>query len=321
MNYCTLFDSYYIAKGLVLYESLMKQSSDATLYVMAFDDNCYKTLEDLRLPNLHVKNVRIIEDDNLLKIKSERNIAEYCWTCGPVVIDYFIKKYNLGSIIYLDSDLYFIGSPQVAYNEVTGSSVAITEQGISESSAKLLGRYCVQYMYFKNDSDGMAALHWWRDSCIEWCYQRIEENRYGDQKYLDQFPIKFNNVHIVKNYGVGIAPWNMYRYKYNKETNHLTYKGRQYPAVFFHMHGLRFEIEEQTLLVYTEDYLSKKVKHDYFEDYIKLIIFVQNNYLKKNIREYKIEGGTWVSRIIFLIKDPFRSNSVLRKLHSLIIKK
>lgn len=320
MNYCTLFDSYYLAKGLALYESLIKQSPDAILYVMAFDDNCFNILDSLNLHNLVVENVKVIENDKLLRIKQERTKAEYCWTCGPIVIDYFIDKHKLDGIIYLDSDLFFIGNPQIAYAEVASSSIAITEQGISDSSAKLLGRYCVQYLYFKNDSDGMAALHWWRDACLDWCYQRIEENRYGDQKYLDQFPVKFNNVHVVKNYGVGIAPWNMYRYDYDKESNTISYKGKEYPAVFFHMHGLRFEIEGHSLNVYTDDYLSKTMTDNFFIDYLNLIVSVQNQYLNKDVNQFNINSGSWLSRVLFLIKDPIRSNKALRKMMTLIKK-
>lgn len=35
MNFCTLFDSYYLDKGLALYSSLEKVSEDFTLYVFA----------------------------------------------------------------------------------------------------------------------------------------------------------------------------------------------------------------------------------------------------------------------------------------------
>lgn len=42
MNFCTLFDSYYIHKGIALYLSLERVCDDFKLYVMAFDEPSYK---------------------------------------------------------------------------------------------------------------------------------------------------------------------------------------------------------------------------------------------------------------------------------------
>lgn len=315
MVYCTLFDSNYILKGLAMYKSLMARSSDSLLYVMAFDDGCYKKLIDLNLPNLVVDNINSIEDDTFIRLKNERSRAEYCWTCGPSVIYFFLVKYSLQEIIYLDSDLFFLGNPQIVLDEIAGCSVAITEQGISERSASLLGRYCVQYLYFKNDTNGIAALEWWRDSCIKWCYARVEDGKFGDQKYLDQFPTKFNNVYVVKNLGVGIAPWNMFRYKFNKEALTICYKNISYPAVFFHMHGLGFFIENNVLIVKVDSYLPESVRKAYFIDYAEIVKETASEYLGYSIVDYKIVGKSWFNRAGFVIKERFRTNKCLRFLY------
>ena len=49
MNFCTLFDSYYMHKGLALYRSLLKNCLDFHLYIMAFDFPCYEKLKNLGL--------------------------------------------------------------------------------------------------------------------------------------------------------------------------------------------------------------------------------------------------------------------------------
>ena len=83
--YCTLFDSNYLDKGLVLYDSMCEQLGDFRLYVFAFDDRCYDLLKKENLRNMIVVSLQEFETEELLKVKKERTAAEYCWTCSPSV--------------------------------------------------------------------------------------------------------------------------------------------------------------------------------------------------------------------------------------------
>ena len=46
LNFCTLFDSYYLDKGLALYHSLCKATDDFDLYVFCFDEKSYEILTE-----------------------------------------------------------------------------------------------------------------------------------------------------------------------------------------------------------------------------------------------------------------------------------
>jgi len=82
----------------------------------------------------------------------------------------------------------------------------------------------------------MKALNWWRDACNEWCYARHENGKFGDQKYLDDWTTRFEGVHVLKNLGGGVAPWNVQQYNLTDGNFNL---------IFYHFHGYRiFENEK-----------------------------------------------------------------------------
>lgn len=311
MNFCTYFDSYYMLKGLGLYESLCRVTTDFHLFVMAFDKECYERLKSLSLEHMTVELLSDIETPELLAVKPSRSRGEYCWTCGPSSIYHFLTKYNLESITYLDSDLMFMSDPKIVFDEVGDASVAITEQGISEKSAATYGKYCVQYMTFRNDEDGLGALAWWRDSCIEWCFQKLEATRYADQKYLDEFPKRWKNVHVIENLGVGIAPWNMHRYDYKEQS--FTYQGKEHPFVFFHFHGVKTEIIEKTIHISSLHHeLNKALIEKFYQPYADLLKEVLNKYLGYNLDNAIVHDMPFMKKINYRIRSHVRGNSLVR---------
>ena len=93
---CTLYNSLYLDKGLVLYDSLCECAKDFKLYVLCMDDKCYEVLTDLHQEH-HIP-IRLSDfergDDSLLKAKANRPAGEYCWTCSSSFIRYILNKYN-----------------------------------------------------------------------------------------------------------------------------------------------------------------------------------------------------------------------------------
>lgn len=319
MNFCTLFDSYYILKGISLYLSLENVSDDFHLYVMAFDKKCYDKLCSFGFKHMTVELLDDFETPELLEVKPTRSKGEYCWTAGPSVIHHFLKEYKLDSICYLDADLYFLGNPKIAYEEISNCSVAITEQGISEKNAQTYGKYCVQFMYFKNDEEGLKTLEWWRDKCLEWCYLKLEDGKYGDQKYLDQFPSICNNLHVMKNLGVGIAPWNMHRYTYSD--NCLTYKEDKHLLVFYHMHGIKIELLDKSITLRSDETSISKAEEDtFFKPYASLLQQVLRQYFNKDYPVISIKGMSKGKRIEYFMRSLFRNNRFVRWIYYDIIK-
>lgn len=237
--FCTLFDSNYLVRGLSLYKSLLDTKDDFELYVFAFDEAAYQMLIKLALPKMKVISLDEFEDERLLKIKQTRTRGEYCWTCSCFSILHMLKHYDVSEVTYIDSDIFFFASPNLLLDEFhkSGMDVLITEHRYTDEydQTATSGKYCVQFMTFKNNANGLKVLNWWCDRCEEWCYARAEDGKFGDQKYLDDWTERFDGVHVLRHLGGGVAPWNIQQYKVTSGpcVNDI-------PVVFYHFHALRW---------------------------------------------------------------------------------
>ena len=241
-HFCTLFDSNYLPRGLALYQSLIETSDEFVLYVVCFDDLAFEILSKLNLKRLKPISLEQFENEALLKVKAGRTAGEYCWTCTPHVIRYVIDHYQPEQVTYLDADLYFYDKPSTLLNELkqANGSILITEHRYTPryDYSKLCGIYCVQFMTFNADERGLTALQWWQDRCLEWCFNRHEDGKFGDQKYLDDWLTRFQGVHVLQHLGGGVAPWNVQQYDVKNIDDHPYVNDS--PIVFYHFQEYKY---------------------------------------------------------------------------------
>jgi hypothetical protein len=244
-HFCTYFDHGYLTRGLALYESLRRYCKRPfILWILCFDDETYANLSRLQLPGIRLISQQMFEEDDerLVQVKSERSRVEYYWTCTPSLPLYVLKHNPEVEIItYLDADLYFFNDPQPIYDEFADGSVLIIGHRYAPEHAHYAatsGIYNVGMMAFRRDGNGMDCLNWWRERCLEWCYARFEDGKFGDQKYLDDWPEQFAGVVELKHPGAGLAPWNLANYKFSYKREDIRVEGK--PLVFFHFHRFKF---------------------------------------------------------------------------------
>jgi len=278
MNFCTLFNTAYLSRGLVLYQSLRKHAPDSHLYVFAFDDQVLDYFRKENLPGLTVISLLEFEDPELLRIKSSRSAAEYCWTCTPSTVLYCIRNYHLDQCTYVDADLCFYDNPALLMKEMGADSVQITEHRYTKAydQSAASGKYCVQFVTFRNDTVGMNILLSWRAACIDWCYARVEEGKFGDQKYLDYWNERYGHVNELQHLGGGLAPWNIQQYRFKSDGNVITgtelVSGKAFQAVFYHFHDLKFYADDKVALTALLYEVNEEVKHVFYEPYLTALL-------------------------------------------------
>lgn len=236
--FCTLFDSHYFVKGVVMMRTLCEHYAPARIYVLCMDSECQQMLEKLALPKVTCIALADIESTELLQLKESRNRAEYCWTMSSYFLSWVMNHYpEIESLTYLDADLMFYSSVQPLFDEMGDASIGIIEHRFTPrlKSLEKYGHFCVEWVTIRRDQEGLACLIRWRDQCLEWCFDRLEEGRMGDQKYLDEWPKLYSKVHILQHLGAGLAPWNYpaYTFKTNDQGAILVNGS---PLVFYHFH-------------------------------------------------------------------------------------
>ena len=230
-HFVTIFDKLFIPQGLALLQSMQRHISDFTLWVICMDEKTRDVLHAYNVPNLKLLEIKELETDELSRVKKQRSRGEYCWTLTPLAPKFvFEADPEIRRVTYIDSDLWFLADPSPVFKELEDAEkeVLITDHNYSPEYAYLnkFGKFCVQFMVFNRESSE-EVRKWWEDRCMEWCYGRLEDGKFGDQKYLDEFEKLFpDDVHVLQNKNLALAPWNATILDYSQ-------------SVFFHFHGVR----------------------------------------------------------------------------------
>ncbi|MCJ7766983.1 glycosyl transferase [Candidatus Bathyarchaeota archaeon] len=242
LYFCTCSDSGYLAKGVCLYRSLVRHAAPFRLWVLCFDDVTYGALRKLALPEIIPISLSDFEhgDEQLLQAKGNRSRVEYYFTCKPTLPLYILRNWpEVDVITYADSDLEFFSDPSPIYRAFSKGSLLVVPHRFPDrlSHLTVFGTYNAGFLSFRRDETAMRALHWWRESCLEWCYDRVEDGRFADQKYLDEFPHRFKGVVSLQHKGANLAPWNLTNYSLRLVDGKVTVDSEQ--LIFFHFQGLR----------------------------------------------------------------------------------
>lgn len=245
-HFCTYFDSNYLMYGYTLFRSLKRTGIDFTLYVCCLDEPVYDHL--LVLNHEEIIPIRLADiefwDPAFAACKENRTRVEYYFTLSPVLPLYILAHYSgIDILAYLDSDLYFFSSPEKLYQVLGGKSLLIVKHDYYPAPhfyecVKISGKYNMAFQLYRNDAVGVACLRHWRQECLDWCHDYFEDGKFADQKYLEEWPEKFDAVVCPTDIGAGLAPWNCGMHQFDFAGADVpTVDG--VPLIYYHYQGTK----------------------------------------------------------------------------------
>ena len=276
--------------GLNLHASLVQHTKNFELWILCIDDLVEQQLKLINLPYVKLISIAEIETEKLLEVKKERSRGEYCWTLTPFIFSaIFERQPEIKRLTYLDADLFFFRDPKILLDEFTESDrdVLVTEHAFAPKyeQSHIAGKFCVQFLTFKNTSPAYEVLTWWQKKCLKWCFGRLEDGKFGDQKYLDVWPEIFpGKIWILQQKENTMAPWNV-KYFYRN-------LGEDHKPVFFHFHGFRI-IEKNKFLLYIIYQIGHKgliLYQAYLEQMKKTFQIMDHHNLSIPILPFKLQS-------------------------------
>lgn len=240
-HFCTYFDRNYLTRAVALHQSLVRHSPEFTLWALCLDDEAYAAVSALNMDTFRPVRLSDVEqaDPALLGAKQNRSTVEYYFTLSPALPLYLLDTVTeIDSITYLDSDLLFYSNPQQIFDELGTGSVAIVAHRYPAELRHLsiYGTYNVAWITFRNDSSGREVLGRWRRQCLDWCHDHVEDGKFADQGYLDEWP-GLPGVRVIENVGADLAPWNFMQYHIDFRALPPTVDG--VPLIFYHFQGFK----------------------------------------------------------------------------------
>jgi hypothetical protein len=264
--FCTYFDHNYLSRAILTIRSLRRFEPNTPIYVLVLSELCEAILRELALPNVEIIPLAVLEKAylELASVKPTRTMIEYYFTLSPFLPHFLFSHTTSDRITYIDSDLYFFTSPRPVLNDLGEASVAITPHRFSFDfrNHQIFGRFNVAWLTYRRCAEGLECLNTYKADCTAWCYDRVENDRFGDQKYLDAWPGRYPSLKIIEHKGFNLANWNMHNYMIRFKNGVVMVDND--PLVFFHFSATQMRPDGTAeLLVEHRGGRSKSVLFDY----------------------------------------------------------
>lgn len=267
----------YLPKAKVLGDSL-KKHHPKTIFAVCLTERTVP-------PEAHHENIDLVVPVTQLPIEDlEGFIFKYTQTeASTAVKGYFFQELwrrypNEDVFIFLDPDILILNpfdrleeilrahdivliphltEPENSYEAIADNEIAALKHGV----------FNLGFLGLRRTAHADRFLAWWTKRLHDFCFVDIPHGLFTDQRWVDLAPCFFP-VHIFKDPGYDVAPWNLSRRRIVRKDDG-TYEVNAHPLVFVHFSGWDSGANKDMFLKYNRG--TDDPMHQLQELYVKLL--------------------------------------------------
>ena len=232
--FCTISTKSHLFKAKTLLESIAK-FSNADLFCLITDNDRYPLEEE---DTINWSDLSELDSPFSEAIIKKYKGDKLRWACKPLYLTHLLQQ-GYDAVLYGDNDICFFNSPDFLFQKLAISAVLLTPHFYpadpTEHQSQLEANFKIGLFnagFIGVNKEAHKALEWWAGCCAYNVKQAFHRGLNDDQKYLDLFPILFDDVHILKHRGCNVGAWSLKTSEVKKNDNYVTLNHD--PLIFMH---------------------------------------------------------------------------------------
>ncbi len=246
MLFFTICANNYLARALVLGDSLKRNDPAADFYIVLADKAAPSVdYSSLGHPILFIEQI----ENKAGHLWSRYNTVELSTSIKPRAFQYFFAEKQADPVVFLDPDIAVYAKLDEVYRQLEQSDILLTPHilqpipydGLTpwETPFHRVGIFNLGFLAVKRTENTGRFLQWWKERTYEFGYNRQQEGLFTDQIFINHVPVFFEKVSILKHPGYNMAPWNLQERRLTRQDDGYLVNGT-YPLVFFHFSTFDF---------------------------------------------------------------------------------
>lgn len=257
----TLCSNNYLGQAKALGDSLLLHNPDMK-FVVGLVDRINPAIDYSFLDSFEVIQVEDIRINDFKEMCNRYDIVELNTAVKPFYFLYLIEKFKPECVYYFDPDIVIFDSLQILHDELANSDIILTPHVLHHSNDKLLndsqnsysmsfersfaenfiywelhamrfGLYNLGFIGLSGVNESIKFLEWWKYRTDNYGDCDPDNSLFVDQLWVNFAPILFDNVKILKHYGLNVAHWNIHERDVSKRNGKFWINDKD-PLIFFH---------------------------------------------------------------------------------------
>jgi hypothetical protein len=241
----TFANAKYLPQLLSMLESFQNTVQTSRIAVVAIDAETSESVRSLNFSCVDVFDVKDVKSliPQLGIVQDNRSLSEYFFTLSSAIPNFLFKVYPQPDfVVYIDADLFFFENPERCILALDDTdNVLLTSHNFARKNLDLrvYGEFNTGFIAFRRSAAGMKVASWWLERCLDWCKDVVENGKFADQKYLENFSSVAPGVKISQDFGLNLGPWGLNSLKQIDSRNGSIYVNGQF-LFAFHFSGLQY---------------------------------------------------------------------------------